>query len=111
MKHEMTLREMCDVLGVSRRAVQGYEEAGLVAHTGRNKYGHLLYDDAASRRVERIKFYQSLGFHIREIQGFIDAPAHVVKAALSKQIAHLRKEQQLTYALIEQAERLLRELH
>lgn len=30
----MTLREVCDSLGVSRRTVQGYEKAGLVKPTG-----------------------------------------------------------------------------
>lgn len=41
----MTLREICEALEVSRRAIQGYEKAGLVVATGRNKYGHLLYDE------------------------------------------------------------------
>ena len=37
--HELnTLREVCDLLGVSRRAVQGYEKVGLVEPSGRNKY-------------------------------------------------------------------------
>ena len=34
---EMTLRELCDSLGVSRRAVQGYEKAGLVSPEGKTK--------------------------------------------------------------------------
>lgn len=54
----MTLREICETLGVSRRALQGYEKAGLVASTGRNKYGHLLYDEKARERIAEIKFYQ-----------------------------------------------------
>ena len=36
---EMTLREICNIVGVSRRAVQGYEENGLVISSGKNKYG------------------------------------------------------------------------
>ena len=51
----MTLREICEALEVSRRAVQGYEKAGLVSATDRNKYGHLLYDEAAMLRIEQIK--------------------------------------------------------
>lgn len=47
----MTLREICETLEVSRRAIQGYENAGLVKATGRNKYGHLLYDDKAKERI------------------------------------------------------------
>ena len=47
MKETKTLSEVCSVLEVSRRAVQGYENAGLVSATGKNKYGHLLYDEEA----------------------------------------------------------------
>lgn len=32
---EITLREVCEKLGVSRRAVQGYEKAGLVTASGK----------------------------------------------------------------------------
>ena len=43
-------REICETLGVSRRALQGYETA-----SGRNKYGHLLYDKDAEMRIAQIK--------------------------------------------------------
>ena len=69
----MTLREICEALEVSRRAVQGYEKAGLVSATDRNKYGHLLYDEATMLRIEQIKFYQQLGVSIKEIIDIIDA--------------------------------------
>lgn len=48
-------REICETLGVSRRALQGYEKAGLVTASGRNKYGHLLYDKDAEMRIAQIK--------------------------------------------------------
>lgn len=70
----MTLREICETLEVSRRTIQGYEKAGLVAATARNKCGHLLYDDTAKFRIARIKFYQQLGFTVKEITVIIDAP-------------------------------------
>ncbi len=41
----MMLREICREFEISRRTVQGYEKAGLVSASGRNKYGHLQYDD------------------------------------------------------------------
>ena len=52
---EMTLREVCDTSGVTRRAVQGYERAGLVAPTGRNRRGYLLYDEPAQEKIRKIK--------------------------------------------------------
>lgn len=75
----MTLREICETLGVSRRALQGYEKAGLVISSGRNKYGHLLYDKDAEMRIAQIKFYQQLGFSIKEITMIIDAPDTEIK--------------------------------
>ena len=35
-----TLNEIHKETGVTRRAVQGYEQAGLVSASDRNKYGH-----------------------------------------------------------------------
>lgn len=32
-----------------------YEKAGLVTASGRNKYGHLLYDKDAEMRIAQIK--------------------------------------------------------
>ena len=39
-----TLRKVCELVEITRRTVQGYEKAGLVAPIGKNKYGYLLYD-------------------------------------------------------------------
>lgn len=63
-----TLQEVCNALKVSRRAVQGYEEAGLVKASDKNKYGYLLYDEEAQKRIERIRLYQQLGFRRKEIK-------------------------------------------
>ncbi len=88
----MTLREICETLGVSRRALQGYEKAGLVTASGRNKYGHLLYDKDAEMRIAQIKFYQQLGFSIKEITMIIDAPDTEIKKALEYRVQKLKEE-------------------
>lgn len=106
----MTLREICETLEVSRRAVQGYEKAGLVSATDRNKYGHLLYDEAAVLRIARIKFYQQLGFSIKEIIDIIDAPNVRVKEALEIQVQKLKKEKAEISELIEKANQVIADL-
>lgn len=106
----MTLREICETLEVSRRAVQGYEKAGLVFATDRNKYGHLLYDETTMLRIARIKFYQQLGFSIKEIIDIIDAPNIQVKAALETQVEKLRKEEAEIRELIEKANQVIADL-
>lgn len=59
---EMTLREVCLALGVSRRAIQGYENANLVSATNKTESGYLLYNDSARNRIRQIKLYQNMGF-------------------------------------------------
>ena len=103
----MTLREICETLELSRRALQGYEKAGLVTATGRNKYGHLLYDENAQKRIEKIKFYQQLGFSIKEISKLIDAPDKVVKEALKCQLWKLRENRAEMDDLITRANKMI----
>ncbi len=107
MESNITLHELCNALGVSRRAVQGYEKAGLVRATDRNKYGHLLYDEGSQKRIEQIKLYQQFGFKIREIKWLIDAPGEEVKAALEKQVLYLKKEQVQLGELIAKANEMI----
>ena len=106
----MTLREICETLGVSRRTLQGYEKAGLVVATGRNKYGHLLYDEKARKRIAEIKFYQQLGFSIKEISDIIDASNVVVKNALERQVQKLVEEKNQIDYLIERANQIITKL-
>lgn len=89
MDETKTLSEVCSVLEVSRRAVQGYENAGLVSASGKNKYGHLLYDEEAQRRIKQIRLLQQLGFRVKEIKDIIDAPAEVVAEAIKSQIEQM----------------------
>lgn len=74
MRLVKTLYEVCDELQITRRMVQGYEKAGLVLPFGRNKYGHLLYDEECVERIRLVRFYQQMGFQLKEIAGIIDAP-------------------------------------
>ena len=83
------LRDVCAETGVTRRALQGYEKAGLVSAAGKNKYGYLLYDDAGIERIKQIRFLQRIGFSIREIRDLIDAPPAHQKEALLVQVEKL----------------------
>ncbi len=67
-----TLREVCVMLHLSRRAIQGYEEMGLVKPSSRNKYGHLLYDEKAVGRIAGIQFCQKIGLSLKEISSLTE---------------------------------------
>lgn len=105
-----TLKELCTELGVSRRAIQGYEEAGLVRASGKNKYGHLLYNQRVQERIERIKFFQDLGFSIKEIGGLIDATGGVLKPKLIEQVRKLEEKVAKDEHTIQQAKELIKRL-
>lgn len=107
---ENTLREVCAAARVSRRAVQGYEKAGLVSATGRNDRGYLLYDAAAQKRIEQVKMYQEFGFSIKEIVAIIDAPEDVLKAALLERLERLKDEQVCMDAVIQKIYELIQQL-
>jgi len=89
---EMTLREICDALNVTRRAVQGYEKWGLVYASGRNDRGHLLYDNKAYERIRKIRLFQDLGFSLKEIKEIIDLPGEKIKPIIEAQLEKRREE-------------------
>lgn len=72
--------------------MQGYEKAGIVKATGKNKMGYLLYDITAQERIGRIHMYQEIGFSIREIKDIIDAPKISAIPILENQMEKLKKE-------------------
>jgi DNA-binding transcriptional MerR regulator len=109
MDNLKTLREICNILDVTRRAVQGYEKAGLVTPSERNKYGYLLYNEIEQERIKKIKLYQQFGFKLKEIKDLIDAPEYVVKEAVERQVSKLRSEITRLSTLIDMAEGLIEE--
>ena len=100
---EQTLRQVCAELGLSRRSVQGYEKAGLVSPSGRNKYGHLLYGEPERERIRLIRFYQQMGISLKEIRYLLDAPSSVKKAVLQERIEKLMAEHAHLQEVIRQA--------
>lgn len=103
MKTDQTLRQTCAELGVSRRAVQGYEKAALVIPSGKNKYGHLLYGESERERIRLVRFYQQMGFSLKEIKNLLDAPDSVKKSVLQAQVEKLEAEHTHLLELIQQA--------
>lgn len=103
MRNIKTLHQLCEEIGVTRRAVQGYEMHSLVKPSAKNKYGHLLYDEQAQKRIAVIKDYQRLGFSLKEIESLIDASDELVTAALERQVVKLQEEHEEKAVLIDMA--------
>ena len=104
---EKTLHEVCETFGVSRRAVQGYEKAGLVSASGKNERGHLLYDKNSQERIQQIRMYQQMGFKVKEISLLLDASDQQLKQVLESQIEKLAGEKKQMELLIKKAYELI----
>lgn len=64
-----SLKEVEKIVGLKRRAIQEYEDAGLASKpTHKNKYGYLLYDTPEIERLWQLKFYKELGYNITKIK-------------------------------------------
>lgn len=107
---ELTLRQVCSVVNVSRRAVQGYEKMGLVSATNKNERGYLLYDKNARERIRMIKLFQDMGFTVREIKEIIDGPDDKLKTALRHRLTKLQSELRHTEAMIHTVQSMIDKL-
>lgn len=107
---EKTLREVCKDLHVTRRAVQGYENAGLVSPSGRNSRGYLLYDEMAMKRIKQVKMYQDMGFPIKEITHIIDGPKEELRQMLYQKVGKLREQKEKLETVIHMAEEMIAQL-
>lgn len=88
----MTLKEVCNMVGVTRRAVQCYEQEELVSSTGKNKYGYLLYDDVAVKRIQEIKMYQEFGFALKDIKLLLEYPEKEYVEMMEIRLAEMKKQ-------------------
>lgn len=70
MQQEMTIREISDCFGITRRNIQEMEKKGLVTSTARNHYGHLLYDEKTIKKIVVIRFLQKCGLSLIDIKAF-----------------------------------------
>ena len=87
-----TLREVCCLVPVSRRAIQGYEQAGLVAPIGKNKYGYHLYNEEAIEKIKMIKQYQDFGFSMKTIKKLLEAQKEEYIVMMIERLTGMKKE-------------------
>lgn len=100
----MTLKEVCKETGVTRKIVQTYENYGLVKATTKNKYGYLLYDDAAVKKIKKIRLYQRFGYRLSEIAKLEYMTVDEQVMILKEKINNIYDNQSETAELIEMAD-------
>ena len=85
----MTVHEVSTLTGVSIRALQYYDEIGLLPPAQYTEAGYRLYNDAALERLQQILLFRELEFPLKEIRRILDSPGFDRSKALEQQIALL----------------------
>ncbi len=82
----MTVHEVHKLTGVSIRALQYYDEIGLLTPAQYTEAGYRMYDDAAMERLQQILLFRELEFPLKEIKRILDSPGFDRSKALEQQI-------------------------
>ena len=83
--------ELAEVVGVTVRTVQYYDQRGLLHPTERSDGGRRLYDEAALERMRTICTLKSLGLPLRAIRGVLESESSddVLRCLLDEQAKEL----------------------
>lgn len=102
-----TLREVSEIVGMTRRMIQEYENYEgynlATTPTTKNKYGYLLYDDKDIERLWMIRFYRELKYKKKQIAEVFSNPDYNMKEELEKIILSLEEEREKLDNLIKTA--------
>ncbi len=66
-----TLHELCDDLGVTRRAVQGYEKAGLVSATAKINMGICYMMRGLKSGLHRLSCISNWDLQLKKYRGLL----------------------------------------
>ena len=66
------LSEVCKITGVTRRALQIYEDMDLLKPTAKTECGYWLYDDEAISKIICIIIFKEAGYELKEIKKILN---------------------------------------
>ncbi len=95
-----TVHEVSGLTGVSVRALQYYDQIGLLPPARHTEAGYRLYDAAALERLQQILLFRELEFPLKEIKAIMESPAFDRQKALSQQIGLLEMKKERLEKLI-----------
>lgn len=68
------ISEVSRIAGVSRRALQYYDDEGVLV-VERSEYNHRLYNDDSMDKIWQILLYKEMGFELEKIKQLLSVPA------------------------------------
>lgn len=101
MNKKMTVNEVSKLTGVSIRALQYYDNIGLLKPSEYTQSGYRLYDDTVLERLQQILLFKELEFSLKEIKEIMSAPDFDRQRALEQQIELLTLKKEHIEKLID----------
>lgn len=102
----MRIKEVADLVGISKRALQHYDQIGLLS-PGKTNSGYRMYSVEDLDRLQQILFFKELGFSLKEIQKIINSPSFNQEEALKMHRKMLTEKNQKIYEMIMTIDRTL----
>ena len=107
----MTVGELSERTGVSRKSIRDLEQRGLIYSAGRSESNYRLYDEEALWCVQMISGLRSLGLTLAEIEQFgADYQARPGEHAGPRLAALLERVQQRVTAQLAELEQILQRI-
>lgn len=105
----MTVNEVVQIAGVSKRTLQYYDSIGLLPAKMRTETGYRLFDEEALETLKTIANYKSMGFELKEIKEILYTEGFDIVSALKKKREQLKKEYDIAGEKLKRVEDALKE--
>lgn len=98
MKHYMSVKEVCELTGLTRKHLYYFHHQNIVRATAYANYsvegndGYKLYDKQAVEKLQQIALFYKLGFNRNEIRNIMLDPDYDCHAAMDTLIAQKEKK-------------------
>jgi|GEM_PF-1420155 len=98
-----TAREVCEIYGITKKTLRGYEKKKLLLPTAKTSAGYWLYDDAAINKLNMILTFAEIGYTREEIKGILNLPWNEYAASLDTAIQKLEEKKKRIDGMIQAA--------
>lgn len=103
----LTVKEVCELTGVSVRTLHHYDSIGLLVPSERTDAGYRLYGAADLERLQQILLFRELEFSLSDIRSIMETPGFDRKRALGQQLELLEMKRERIDSLIDLARSLM----
>lgn len=103
----MTVKEISDITGISRRTLHYYDGIGLLKPTGKSEAGYRLYGTRALETLRQILFFREFDIPLKEIRAVIENPSLSRKQILQTQRKMLVAEKERLERLVSSIDKIL----